>query len=206
MEEQIRLTAGGVGLEGRLAVPPAGVSAVTIICHPHPLFGGTMDNPVVLALRDAAAESGAATVRFNFRGVGASEGRAGSEPEAREDLRAVVAFARREFPTAPLWVAGYSFGAVVAAAVVGEDKCAERAVLVAPPLALDRNLALPRSCPTLLVVGDDDRFCPASMAREAAEISGADIVVISDCDHFFGDRAGELRTAVREWLGQAQPV
>jgi len=93
---------------------PQPVSAFAVVCHPHPLYGGTMDNKVVYTVARALEQLGAPAIRFNFRGVGAS---AGSYDEGRgetADALAVIAYGRRRWPHAALWLAGFSFGGAVA--------------------------------------------------------------------------------------------
>ena len=93
---------------------PAAPTAVAVIAHPHPLFGGTMDNKVVTTLARTFVEAGAATYRMNFRGVGATEGKHDEGRGETDDLVRVIAHARGEFASLPLWLAGFSFGGAVA--------------------------------------------------------------------------------------------
>ena len=104
-------------LEARIEDPvPAGEprSAVGVVCHPHPLHGGTMQNKVVHTVARAMQEAGAATVRFNFRGVGQSGGRYAAGAGEVDDAAAVIEWTRRHFDCDALWLAGFSFGAAVA--------------------------------------------------------------------------------------------
>src|SRR5208282_820036 len=93
---------------------PEPVSSFAVICHPHPLYGGTLDNKVVWALARAFGELGAATIRFNFRGVGKSAGNYDAGVGETADTLAMVAYGRARWPRASLWLAGFSFGGVVA--------------------------------------------------------------------------------------------
>src|SRR5437870_10480649 len=126
-------------LVGRLAVP-AGARAGVVICHPHPLYGGDMDNPVVVRVAEVCRQLGLATLRFNFRGVGASTGQHGQGRDERHDVTAALAHFASVLPSdAPLGLAGYSFGAAVAARVAGERAEAPpltAVALVAPPVAM----------------------------------------------------------------------
>src|SRR2546428_12194195 len=97
-------------LEGRLAVP-AGARAGVVICHPHPLYGGDMDNPVVVRVQQVCAELGLATLRFNFRGVGGSSGTHGGGVGEQDDARAALDALARAAGTGPLAVRGHSVGA-----------------------------------------------------------------------------------------------
>jgi len=108
---------------------------VTVICHPHPLYGGSLTNKVVHMLGRAANDLGLATVRFNFRGVGKSAGKFDDGRGETEDLVAVVNWVRQAHPNCPIWLAGFSFGAYIA--LRGHQRVgAERLLLVAPPVTL----------------------------------------------------------------------
>jgi hypothetical protein len=100
------------GLEAVLREPAAPVAAA-VVCHPHPLGGGTMNNNVVYRAAKALVEGGLATLRFNFRGVGASTGRYDEGVGEEDDARDALAFLRARHPTLPIWMAGFSFGARV---------------------------------------------------------------------------------------------
>src|ERR1700756_1499780 len=122
------------------------VPAFAVVCHPHPLFGGTMDNKVVYTVARAFEQLGAPAIRFNFRGVAAS---AGTYDEGRgegDDALAVIAWGRQRFPDTPLWLAGFSFGGAVALRIA-ELAQPERLVLVAPGITRlqGADLAAPRA-------------------------------------------------------------
>src|SRR6185295_8845408 len=112
-ETTVTIAAGDVRLEGRLAVP-AGATRGAVVCHPHPQYGGTMDNNVVVAVTDALRAAGLATLRFNFRGVGSSEGRHGGGAAEVGDAHAALAHLRAA-GIEDVALVGYSFGAAVAA-------------------------------------------------------------------------------------------
>ncbi|HYM26941.1 MAG TPA: alpha/beta fold hydrolase, partial [Steroidobacteraceae bacterium] len=119
LAERLMLT-GPAGPLETLVETPAGAGAaqqpraVAVVCHPHPLFGGTLENKVVWTVARAFEQLGAAAIRFNFRGVGRSAGAYDDGRGETEDLGAVLAYARGRWPQAPLWLGGFSFGAVVA--------------------------------------------------------------------------------------------
>src|SRR5258708_3642744 len=125
------LIEGAAGKIECASTVPDSPRAVAVIAHPHPLFGGTMDNKVVTTLTRAFVESGAATFRLNFRGVGASEGVHDEGRGEADDMQRVVEHARQAFPALPLWLAGFSFGGAVALRVSGRVVFAQL-VLVAP--------------------------------------------------------------------------
>jgi len=146
---------GGPRLEARVAVPATPIGGL-VMCHPHPLYGGDMDNPVVIRAVEVAQAAGLATLRFNFRGAGGSEGVHDQGGGERDDVCAAVDALAGEIPQGqPLGLGGYSFGAWVAARVAMADGAPALAglALVAPPLGmLDWGFA--RSAPhTLLVAG-----------------------------------------------------
>lgn len=198
--------AGPAGkLEALLDIPAAADgSRVVVICHPHPVHGGTMTNKVVHMLAKACNEFGVPAVRFNFRGVGAS---AGSYDEGRgetDDALAALDWAARRWPQAQLWVAGFSFGGAIAirAAVAREVR---RLITVAPAVqrfGLDVD-ALPR-CPWLLVHGERDELIdPVSIQQWVATLAAPpQLVLLPGVDHFFHGRLNDLRSTVLDWLEQ----
>jgi alpha/beta superfamily hydrolase len=189
-------------LEGALergAGPPA---AVAVVCHPHPLHQGTMNHKVVTTLARAFVRLGAAALRFNFRGVGASAGSYADGVGEREDALAAVAWARAEWPGKPLYLAGFSFGAAVALAVAA--RVAPRGlVTVAPPIdRLPIDLRLPE-CPWLLIHGRADEVVPVEpvVAWCAALARPPRLVVPEGVGHFFHGQLGLLTTAVVDSFG-----
>lgn len=192
----------GVTLAARVAVPAAPAGGL-VVCHPHPLYGGDMDNPVVMRLVEAAGALDFATLRFNFRGVGGSTGVHGGGVAEQADLRAALSHLRAAVP-APLVAAGYSFGAVVAAHVAA-DAATAGLVLVAPPLGIAEYPvpAAPDAVPVLVVAGDRDEYCPPeALDRLRAEWPRAEVTVLPDADHFFFGRLFPLGEVVAGWLGR----
>jgi alpha/beta superfamily hydrolase len=196
-------------LEALLEAPAAGTSprALGVVCHPHPLFGGTMTNKVVHTVARAFVAHGAATLRFNFRGVGAS---AGSYDEGRgetDDLLAVVAHGRALFPGLPLWLGGFSFGSFVALrghAAAG----AARLVTVAPPVGRWDFAGLePPRCPWLVVQGDQDELVDVGAVRQwlATQPLAPQLVVLPGAEHFFHGRLHYVKDAVADFLGRPLP-
>jgi uncharacterized protein len=196
--------AGPVGrLEAVIEEPGSGTvppSVAAVICHPHPLFGGTLHNKVVHTLARSLRAAGAATLRFNFRGVGASEGTHDEGAGEIQDALAAVAWARVRWPDAPLVLAGFSFGGAVA---IQAASAASPAWLITVAPAVDRvklePLDLPR-CDWLVVQGDADDVVAADsvvqwMARWAPQ---ARVRVLSGVGHFFHGRLHELQACVRE--------
>ena len=135
-EQPTRLAvATDLSLEALLAVPDT-PSAGVVICHPHPLYGGDMDNPVVVRIQEVCASLGLATLRFNFRGVGGSGGAHANGVGEQDDARAALEALARETRGAPTAIAGYSFGARIAAQVASSDPRIGGLALIAPPLGM----------------------------------------------------------------------
>jgi uncharacterized protein len=178
-----------------------------VICHPHPLHGGTMDNKVVYTLARTFQERGAPTIRFNFRGVGGSQGQYDEGRGETEDALAVIAQGRQRWPGAGLWLGGFSFGGAVAIRAAARAAAA-RLVSVAPAVAraADPAIALPR-CPWLIVQGDqDDVVDPRAVAGFIAGLSPApQLAVLSGAGHYFHGYLPELREAVVQFLAQDRP-
>jgi alpha/beta superfamily hydrolase len=194
----------GVALEARLALP-AGAGAGVVVCHPHPLYGGDMDNPLVLTVRDACLRAGVATLRFNFRGTGRSTGRHDNGNGERDDVRAALAALGKRLPvSATIALAGYSFGAAMAAALAAAGEPLNGLALIAPPLAFaaERSSAPPAnvSGPILVVAGDRDEYCPVSELDDLrARWPEANVRVVHGCDHFFGGHSAPLIEALAAW-------
>ncbi|HWW21550.1 MAG TPA: alpha/beta fold hydrolase [Steroidobacteraceae bacterium] len=190
-------------LESLLEDPQAPVAAgFAVICHPHPLFGGTMQNKVVHTLGRACQEFGLATLRFNFRGVGASDG---SHDEGRaeiEDAMAVIAWGRQRWPDGPLTLAGFSFGAMVALAAAVRS-APSKLITVAPAVGRPEfSSAAKPNCPWLIVQGDADELVDIRDVRAfAARFEPAPkLVVMSGVEHFFHGRLTQLRDEVLAFL------
>jgi alpha/beta superfamily hydrolase len=176
--------------------------ATAVVCHPHPLQDGTMKNKVVTTLSRAFTRLGADTVRFNFRGVGASAGSYADGVGEREDALAVVAWCRARWPKRRIYLGGFSFGGAVAAAIAAR---AAPAGLVTVAPAVDRfarDFAAP-SCPWLLVHGDaDDVVPPKSVLDWAAALAAPPrIVLLEGVGHFFHGRLPALIEAVTDFFG-----
>ena len=189
-----------VALESRLAVP-AGAPAGVVICHPHPLYGGDMDNPVVVRVQEVCAELGLATLRFNFRGVGGSGGAHGGGLAEQDDARAALDALAKATGPRPLAIAGYSFGAWVAALVGCHDARVGALALIAPPLALyDFDAVGGKPVPTLAVAGSADPYCRAGdFQRFTERFAWVTPAVIEGADHFFFGKLYPLGEAVGGW-------
>ena len=198
--------ADGTALEGALALPE-GVQAGVLICHPHPRYGGDMDSPVVLSAADACARRGLATLRFNLRGVGGSRGTWDEGRGEQDDVRAALAYLRSRLGSpARIALAGYSFGAVMAAAVASGGESTAGLALIAPPLASSgwqRFSTLATAGPLLIVAGGEDTSCPRdALAALARALPAATITLIDGADHFFHSGQDALAAALGVWAGK----
>jgi uncharacterized protein len=195
--------AGGVVLDGRAAVP-AGAKTGVVVCHPHPLYGGDMENPVVIRAAEVCGEAGLATLRFDFRGVGASTGAFDEGRGEQDDLGAALDHLASLLPPgAAVAAAGYSFGAAVAARIAMRRSIAGLA-LIAPPLAMPALANLGELAgfthPLLVVAGTMDQYCPLDALKGlATSIPQATIHTVDGADHFFFGKLFPLGEIVRAW-------
>ncbi|MGH7355452.1 MAG: alpha/beta hydrolase [Candidatus Rokuibacteriota bacterium] len=197
----------GLTLEAALALP-ADATNGAVLCHPHPLYGGDMHNPVVVRTAEVCAEAGLATLRFNFRGVGASSGVWDEGRGEQDDVRAALA-RLGGLLVAPARVAlvGYSFGAAMAAAAAATGAVLAGLALLAPPLALRGLPGFPPPTaldgPLLLLAGSDDEYCPRERLEGlGATLPGAEVRMIAGANHFFFGRLFPLGEAVRAWAAR----
>jgi hypothetical protein len=193
----------GAALEGlMLPVPALPECGGGLVAAPHPQMGGSMDSPVTTELAFALEQAGIASLRFNWRGVGASAGApSGEDADADVDFAASLAFLR-ETVNGPIMAAGYSFGAATALRASATHPALRRLVLVAPPPRIvDPGLLERFEGPVLMVAGDQDGFVEIdTLAQWAAGHDRVTLEVIEGADHFFMMHLGALRRAVDEWL------
>jgi uncharacterized protein len=193
----------GPTLEGGLSVAPGSPLGI-IVCHPHPRYGGDMDSHVVVAVAAACQRLGLATLRFNFRGVGGSGGAWDDGRGEQADVRAAISYLRQQLaPPGGVALAGYSFGAAMAALVASSGELLAGLALVAPPLAAPSWRApgrLGAIGPILVVAGDRDDYCPREgLAELERTLPDARVVVIPHADHFFGGASAPLADAIGGW-------
>jgi alpha/beta superfamily hydrolase len=202
-EQDVTIAAGPRRLAGRLALAP-GARTAAVLCHPHPQYGGDMDNVVVTAAADALRAAGVTTLRFNFRGVGGSTGSFDDGRGERADACAALAFLREHAPETALALVGYSFGALVAVGAAAETDGLHRLVAIAPPLAMAAPDSVP-AVPTLLIVGDRDQYCSVAALEAFAAQTGAATRVLAGADHFFGGGTAALAAAVTAFILEEAP-
>lgn len=193
-------------LEALVETPREGTPrAAAVICHPHPLHGGSMDNKVAYTLARAFLARQFLALRFNFRGVGASEGRFDEGRGELQDALAAVGEARRRVEGRPVWLAGFSFGAAVA---IGAATDAEAAglVSVAPAVSKVADLAVP-GCPWLVIQGDQDELVNVDDTLEWINglAPGPELEVFEGTEHFFHGKLVELRKAVEAFVDEHAP-
>jgi len=175
-----------------------------VVAAPHPLYGGSMDSPVVAELSWACQSAGYATVRFNWRGVGASGGELNGDPAlAGADYAAALAYLE-ETVSGPILAAGYSFGAAAAVRVASTSPRVRRLVLVAPPPALlDADALTGFRGSALVVVGGRDSFAPIDdLAQLLGDGDRRRLEVIPGADHFFARGLADISRLAREWLDE----
>lgn len=198
------LLAGPAGtLEAAYEVP-AGFDGqrVALVCHPHPLFGGTMDNKVVVIAARALQERGYATLRFNFRGVGQSAGSWDLGRGEAADAMAAAAALQARWPAAQLLIAGFSFGAYVATQLATQLPVRQLITIAPPVQRFDfSTLAVPQ-CPWLVVQGDQDELVDheAVQAWTRTLQPAPEVVILPGAEHFFHGRLNDLRDAIQGHL------
>ncbi len=200
-------------LEGKFSDPsrshsPDGKPLIAaVVCHPHPLFGGTMHNKVVYQVARTLDRVGVPSLRFNFRGVGLSAGKHDRGHGERDDVRAALDFVAAEFPNVPLLVAGFSFGCWVGLRVGSEDSRVTELIGVGPPVNdSDFSYLAKNEKPRLFILGEKDQYgspkkleeliatFPKSVQRETSS------VIVPGADHFFAGQLNELDSALAAWL------
>ena len=207
-------------LEAILWATPArkeseGPSLAAVVCHPHPLFGGTMHNKVVYQTAKTIHRFALPVVRFNFRGVGLSEGVHDKGAGEERDVLAVIDFLAAEYPAVPLLLAGFSFGSWVGLrAGCGDRRVTELLGLGLPVGDLDSgSISYLDGCekPKLLVSSEFDRFGPPHRLRAMVEQfpprvrEKTRVVIVAGGDHFFAGHLPELDRAIAEWLLDRHP-
>jgi len=199
-------TAGN--LEGIVHLPDDAPRAIAVVAHPLPTKGGTMENKVVTTLAKTFAELGFATLRFNFRGVGNSEGKFDSGNGEVEDVLTIVRYAQEAFGHLPLILSGFSFGGYVQA-LAAQQLHPHRLVLIAPAVGrFDPSTELRTGMPqvphsTLLIHGEQDEVVSLADVMDWARPQHLPIVVLPEAGHFFHGRLHQIKQLVlQEFNGQ----
>lgn len=198
MEQKVAIPCGDIELEGRFQ-PASGKKGV-VIAHPHPLYGGSMANPVVETITRTYARRGYSTLRFNFRGVGASGGTFGNGRGEQKDILACINYLDAE-GTQVTDLAGYSFGTWVLAKLSPLPDGIKRMLLVSPPLAfMDFSNVKPRLPNIRAITGSLDDFAPPREVEKWLASCGTtnNMTIIQDADHFYSSRLHQLENAVSQ--------
>lgn len=206
--ETLSLRGPAGAIEALVAVPAAAPRGIAVVCHPHPLHGGALTNKVTYTLAACALKAGLVAARFNFRGVGASEGAHDEGRGETEDTLAVADWLRRHVPDAPLLLAGFSFGAFVSLKAAARARPALQ-VSIAPPFKyFDGEPPPPRPpAPWLVVHGRDDEVVAYEDTRAALQryAPPPELVTLDGVGHFFHGRLGDLEQAVSGFIARHWP-
>lgn len=191
-------------LEAILKEPLDAPKGVALVCHPHPLGGGTMHNKVVYRAAAGLLEAGLVTLRFNFRSVGNSTGAHDDGDGERQDVKDALAFLTENYPNQPITLAGFSFGSRVGTEVaLGDDRIARLISIGTPVDKYDFSYLKVCRKPILFVHGDSDEFGKLenleSLVAQVAENTETKLVVFENCGHFFDKHLNELKDAIRDW-------
>ena len=205
--EQLVIPGPAGSLEGLLEWDPTRAPRLTaLVCHPHPQFGGTLHNKVVFRAAKAAVQAGAAALRFNFRGVGKSEGQFDQGLGERDDVRAALDFLVTRFADRPTCLMGFSFGAWVGLSVGAQDPRVRYLVGLGLPVAsTDLGFLRQVTKPKLIIQGTEDMYGPRRLVEalfgELAEPKR--IHWVEGADHFFTGRLDEVQAVIQSHLEEA---
>jgi len=180
---------------------------VGLVCHPHPLGGGTMHNKVVFRAAAGLVDAGLATLRFNFRGVGSSTGVHAEVEGGVEDVRTALDYLTGEYPDEDVTLAGFSFGSRTGMEVGMSDDRVHQLISIGTPVEKYRDYDFLTSVkkPILFLHGDRDEFCSVKSLRSLTDrIPHAEVVIFENSGHFFDDHLDKLRDTVRDWLEKRQ--
>ena len=200
MEQSIHFSSGPLELEAMIDRRDGARGVV--VTHPHPVYGGSMDNHVVKAICLAYARSGYTTLRFNFRGAGRSQGQYDEGRGEQDDVRAAVALLK-DRGMVQIDLAGYSFGAWVNALAVTGGLAAMRLIMVSPPVAfLDFSAVTSLPNLQLVVTGSRDDFGPAEKVQRIMPQwnPAAPLEIIEGCDHFFSGPTRQLEQILSRYI------
>ena len=206
-QSAVMFKAKGLNFEGVVATPDgiAGPFPGVLICHPHPLFGGNMDNNVVLAVSYALVEQGFATLRFNFRGVGNSEGEHTKGELEHQEVEGALDFLRawREVDGGTIGLVGYSFGTSVILRSSAVQKRPKVFAFISPPLnALENSTLKKDKRPKLIISGDRDKLIQSEELPPVLESfsNQPDLRIVEGADHFWVGRENQLVRQVSEFF------
>jgi alpha/beta superfamily hydrolase len=207
IEQQIEFPGPAGLLEGRLGNESAAKNGAVIALHPHPLYGGSMHNNVAEAIVRAGQSSGLLTLRFNFRGVGRSEGDYSDGTGEEDDVGAALDFLDQSFDIGTKIIAGYSFGAAVALAYCHrpEHRADDLLLVSPPPFLLPKGLSLEASVVRKIIVGEQDEIAPPQeiKARVSAKRVKELVEIMPGADHSFWGREKELEDRLKQVMAHS---
>lgn len=185
----------------------AGATRVGILCHPHPLYQGTLRNKVVTTLHKAMQNTGCTTVRFNFRGVEKSDGQFDHARGECDDLLSVMRWVKSQSPHSQCLLGGFSFGSYIAHRVASLHPQAIQALVTLAPVVAQYDFATPPfpQCPQLIVHGEKDEIGPVDQTRQWYEKyrnAMTQLIIMPDCSHFFHGKLIALRAHIEEFLSK----
>lgn len=189
-------------LEAILKDPSVERRGVALVCHPHPLGGGTMHNKVVFRAAAGLNDAGLTVIRFNFRGVGLSTGVHNEIEGGVQDVRDALQFLAGEYPGEDITLAGFSFGSRTGMQVGMSDDRVKRLISIGTPVEKynDYDFLTAVTKPILFVHGTEDEFCSVQSLRSLTDrIPHADVVLFENSGHFFDEHLQKLRETVRDW-------
>ena len=199
----LKIPASHGELEAILKEPSGTAKGVALVCHPHPLGGGTMHNKVVYRAAAGLVEAGLVALRFNFRGVGASTGAHDDGDGEKQDVSDALDYLTENYPNQPITLAGFSFGSRVGTEVSLADEQIARLISIGTPVdKYDFSFIKHVQRPILFVHGDQDEFGTVEHLTEVVgqiESSDKELIVFQNCGHFFDEHLNELKNAVRDW-------
>jgi alpha/beta superfamily hydrolase len=203
------IISGNVGrIEGRYHQNPNPKAPVALVLHPHPLYGGTMNNKITYNLYKAFANNGYSVLRINFRGVGKSQGKFDNGVGELMDITAVINWLHdQNMEATDFWIAGFSFGAWIALQTVMRRPEIENYILVAPPASkYDFNFIVPCSASGLIIQGEKDEITKeqdsARLAEKLSARDGAEVAyqMVPNADHFFKEQMLEFEEAIDNYI------
>jgi alpha/beta superfamily hydrolase len=192
-------------LEAILKEPKGTPEGIALVCHPHPLGGGTMHNKVVYRAAQGLLEAGLVALRFNFRGVGGSTGEHDDGNGERQDVKDALTYLTENYPGLPATLAGFSFGARVGTDATMNDDRVVRLISIGTPVdKYDFSYLKNLRKPILFVHGDRDEFGAVENLNETvarvAENTDAKLVIFQNCGHFFENHLIQLKDAIHDWV------
>ncbi len=193
-------------LEAILKEPSGEVNGVALVCHPHPLGGGTMHNKVVFRAAAGLIDAGLITIRFNFRGVGNSTDEHDEGEGEKDDVLDVLDYLSENHPGQPITLAGFSFGSWVGGGVAVDDDRVIRLISIGTPVDKYKDFGFLENLtkPILFVHGDKDEFGSVESLNElvakVSAVTDTTLKIFENCGHFFDDHLPQLRNTIHDWV------